>query len=265
MAQDTFSGIGNYVLDVNAELVSQSKSALTSTIYWRMLVIKNGTTGHVAWGNTNSTAQVDSSIGRRWTDSSVEYNFQNGSMSGTFTIADGTFTVKHNSNGEASYYVAGSMNLIQLGNASASTGWRALPKIQTATIPAAPTSKGLDQIDMDSMRYRFSGNSNGGSAILEWQIGWGTASNTPQAYLKSTGTSTFNGLKPYTTYYFWSRGRNSVGWGPWSARSSARTLSGARVRQNGVWKNAIPYVKVNGAWKLAQPYSKINGIWRKSI
>jgi hypothetical protein len=219
----------------------------------------------MAYGDTNSTAQVDSSVGRRWTDSSVEYNFQNGSMSGTFTIADGTFTVKHNSNGEASYYVASSMNLILLGSASASTGWRSLPKFQMATVPPAPKPIGLDLIDMDSMRYKFSGNGDGGSAILEWQIGWSTTPSSTQNYLKSTGTSTFNGLKPYTNYYFWSRGRNAIGWGPWSARSTARTLSGARVRQNGVWKNAIPYVKVNGAWKLAQPYSKINGIWRKSI
>jgi hypothetical protein len=157
------------------------------------------------------------------------------------------------------------MHLIQLGDASATTGWRALPKIQTSTTPPAPKAIGLDLIDMTSMRYKFSGNGDGGSAILEWQIGWGTSPVSTQNYLSSSGTSTISGLAPYTTYYFWARGRNANGWSGWSARSSARTLSGARIRQNGVWKDAIPYVRVNGAWKLAQPYSRINGIWRKSI
>jgi len=82
--------------------------------------------------------------------------------------------------------------------------------------------------------------------------------------VSSNGTSVIGALQPGTTYYFWARGRNAKGWGPWSARSTGRTIAGARVKQNGVWKDAIPYVKVNGVWKLARPYSKVNGTWKKS-
>lgn len=107
-----------------------------------------------------------------------------------------------------------------------------------ATIPAAPTPVGLDQITATSMRYRFSGNSNGGSGILEWQVHYGTNPSSGEHSIGSSGTSVVTGLKPGTDYYFWSRGRNAVGWGPWSARTSARTLSAAYVGKGGSFVTA---------------------------
>jgi hypothetical protein len=263
MAIATFSGNGNYRIDVDAGLSYQT--GLTSVIYWRILVHKSNTTGHRAWGNNGSSGYADASVGRVWTNGNMEYNFQNGSMSGTFTIAEGTFNVQHRADGHAEYYFSGGLTLAQLGSASATTGWRSLPHIQTATVPQAPTPLGVDQNEMTSLRYRFSGNGDGGAPILEWQALWQEGGGPQNAVGWQNGTFILTGLKPATNYNFWSRGRNSVGWGPWSAISSGRTISGARVKQNGVWKEAVPYVKQNGAWKLAQPYSKVNGIWRKSI
>ncbi|QFG09136.1 minor tail protein [Arthrobacter phage Sporto] len=266
MGQMTFTGNGSYKIDVDAAVVSQDINNKTSTIYWRTLVIKNGTTGHRAWGNTGSSGWADSSVGGNpdlWYNGNMEYNFQNGSMTGTFTIAEGTFVVGHRSDGNAEYFVNSGLDFTILGHADAGTGWRSLP--QLAQIPDATTPIALDEITQRDMRYRFSGNGNGGAPILEWQIGYGTSSTTPMWFISSGGTSTIPNLAPATMWYAWSRGRNAVGWGPWSSRLNARTLAGARVRQSGVWKEAIPYVKQNGSWKLAQPYSKVNGIWRKSI
>lgn len=131
-------------------------------------------------------------------------------------------------------------------------------------VPPAPKVLGLDTITQTTMRYRFQSNGDGGSKILQWQIGYGHSSSGPQLYLTSGGTSTLVGLLPGSTYYFWSRGRNASGWGKWSARTGARTDAGAWVRVGGVWKEAVPYVKVNGVWRLAQPYVKKNGVWRRS-
>lgn len=263
MAVDAFSGNSNYKIDVDGRLVSQTGT--TSRIYWRVIVTKTNTTGHMAWGSNGSSGWADGNPGRLWTDGDMEYNFQNGSMSGSFLIKEGYFNVTHDSAGNARYFISAGLTLTLLGTASANTGWRTLPRIQTDTVPPAPTPIGVDQIQMTSMRYRFSGNGDGGSPILEWQIGWSASPGTPNTWLKSSGTSTISGLKPGLTYFFWSRGRNAVGWGPWSARVNATAIAGALVKVNGVWKDAVPYVKVNGAWKLAQPYSKVNGIWRRSI
>lgn len=38
-----------------------------------------------------------------------------------------------------------------------------------------------------------------------------------------------------------------------------------KVRVNGVWKDAIPYIRVNGTWKEAVPYIRVNGSWKEGI
>jgi titin len=96
--------------------------------------------------------------------------------------------------------------------------------IYRATVPGAPIGRALDQIGATSIRYRFEGTTDGGSPIREWQIGYGTSSGSPQSTVGSNGTTVVGGLANHTTYYFWSRGRNDVGWGPWSNRLSAATL-----------------------------------------
>lgn len=105
------------------------------------------------------------------------------------------------------------------GSGGALTTW-----VSRATVPAAPTPIGVDQATANSLRYRFSGNSDGGSPIREWQIGYGTDPSSPQYFVSSSGTSVIGNLASHTTWYFWSRGRNDVGWGAWSSRSQGDTL-----------------------------------------
>lgn len=89
--------------------------------------------------------------------------------------------------------------------------------IGRATAPAAPTAIAVDQATATSLRFRFSGNSNGGAPILQWQAQVSAASNfSNPVTITSTGTSVFTGLQPDRLYYFRARGRNSVDWGPWS-------------------------------------------------
>lgn len=265
MGVGTFNGNANYKIDVDAAVERQS--GMVSTIYWRVYVIKNNTTGHAAWGSTGSSGWVDSNLGAfkdLWNNGNMEYNFQNGSMSGTFMIAEGYFDITHRSDGNQEYFVNAGLTLINLGYAEAGTGTRSLPRIQTAGVPAAPTPVGFGPSTMTSIQYKFVGNSNGGSDIIEWQaLIRDETVNGPQISYASNGSTTRKGLIPGHLYSFWSRGRNAIGWGPWSYKTSTYAISPANTKVNGVWKNANPYVKYNDTWRLAQPWVKVNGVWKK--
>lgn len=90
--------------------------------------------------------------------------------------------------------------------------------IGRATIPGTPYAIGVDQATTTSLRFRFSGTTDGGSGILEWQA---QADDDPNfgspITLGSSGTSIFSNLTPSKRYYFRARGRNAVGWSGWSA------------------------------------------------
>jgi hypothetical protein len=133
------------------------------------------------------------------------------------------------------------------------------------TAPAAPEPQRIYGTTPTSTIYQFSSNGNGGLKILEWQVGYGTNPTTPQHNKKSSGTSVITGLKPATTYYIWSRGRNSKGWGAWSSRMSVRTAAGARVKIGKVWREAVVYVRVKGKWVIAEPWVKSGGKWKKTF
>jgi len=272
MATSAFSGNGNYRIDVDAALVSQDAGTKTSTIYWRILVTKTNHFGFSASGNTGSSGWADSSLPGYpdlWQrNGDVSFNFQNGSTSGSFLIKDGHFTVPHNSDGTASYHVDGGLTLAQLGSASASTGWRSLPRIGGSAVPQAPTAIGIFDITQTTMRYQFSGNGDGGSPIREWEVHWGLDPNVGQFSERGGTVNTGNvtvSVPPARRIYFWARGRNDAGWGPWSARMDAKSIAGAKIKVNGVWRDAVPWIKVNGVWRIAQPYQKKNGTWRKTL
>lgn len=134
--------------------------------------------------------------------------------------------------------------------------------ISRATVPAAPTPLTLAKIGHTTMEYRFQGNSNGGAPILEWQIGYGRSPTNVQFTKSSSGTSMIEGLTLGDRWYFWARGRNAVGWGPWSTRMDARTLAGARINVLGTWKEAVPMVRVAGVWRQAIPFLNVAGSWK---
>jgi hypothetical protein len=96
-----------------------------------------------------------------------------------------------------------------------------------ATAPPAPDAVVFFNIKDTTLTAAFNGNGTGGSTVLEWQIGYSTSTSlysdaTPH-YVSSDGNTPIVGLTPGTTYYFWARGRNAIGWGDWSPRSDVTT------------------------------------------
>lgn len=92
--------------------------------------------------------------------------------------------------------------------------------INRATAPPAPSWADVHPTSSSSIYARFASNGDGGAGVDIWQIGYGTDPNNVQ-YTTNTYGADIGGLSNAYTWYFWGRGHNSVGWGPWSARASA--------------------------------------------
>lgn len=136
--------------------------------------------------------------------------------------------------------------------------------ISRATIPPAPTPLEFQNISHTGMRARFSGNGNGGSAIIRWESQYSTSptfASGNSGLITSNGTVEQTGLLPGTKYYWRHRGVNSLGNGAWSAITSATTLAGGRRKVGGVWVNAVRWRKVAGTWHRTRRWRKVAGTW----
>jgi hypothetical protein len=145
------------------------------------------------------------------------------------------------------------------------SAWSGRATAKTLNTPDAPSAPLLSSVRMRSVDVAFSAPENNGSSISGYQIGWDVNPSTPSATLSvASSPQVVTGLNPGTTYYFWVRAQNSVGWGAWSAPRSIRTIAGAYVKVGAETKLAIPYVKVGGVWKIAEPWVRSVGVWKRT-
>lgn len=101
--------------------------------------------------------------------------------------------------------------------------------IQRSTVPAPPTMISATPISTTAIHVVFVGNYDGGSPVLEWQIGYGQSPNGPVYTIPSDGTTDVIGFTTGAHWYFWARGRNALGWSAWSNRIEASTWMSPRV------------------------------------
>lgn len=151
---------------------------------------------------------------------------------------------------------------VRTHNAKGWSPWSARTQGTTHNYPGAPTTPVPSEIKQSSAKVVFTGTSNGGSPVLEWQLAYGLSSTIPENVIGSTGTTYLTNLSAGNKYYFRARGRNVYGWGAWSAISSATLIAGAWVDVDGVKKRAVPYVRSGGVWKPAEVWVKIAGLWK---
>lgn len=93
--------------------------------------------------------------------------------------------------------------------------------ISRSTVPGAPFIYNCYAISSSQIHVDFTGTTDGGSAIVEWQIGFGGSPSAPEYYVSSDGHTNVGTFSPGSRVYFWARGRNAVGWSPWSNRAEA--------------------------------------------
>lgn len=134
-------------------------------------------------------------------------------------------------------------------------------RIDRATVPGAPIMLGFSDNSHTESTVSFLMSSDGGAPIREWQVTYGYDPNVGQYSISSSGVSRLGPFVVGSNIYAWARGRNDVGWGPWSARATTRLLSSGRVKVAGVWREFVLYIKVAGTWRSAIIYQKKDGVW----
>lgn len=95
--------------------------------------------------------------------------------------------------------------------------------IPRSTPPPPPTLRSVTPISSTAFRVIFSSNGDGGSGIIEWQIGYGTSSSGPTSTVGADGDDNVGGFYSGQRIYFWARGRNALGWSGWSNRGEGVT------------------------------------------
>lgn len=183
----------------------------------------------------------------------------NSSAPTTTVSSDGSDTISGLTPGTLYYFWA------RTHNSKGYSAWSARAQTTTLKVPDAPSTPILTDISPTTVTVSWTPNSDGGTPITDFEVGYATSSSAPTSFVTGTSPKIITGLTPGVTYYFWVRAQNSVGWGSYSASANVMTIAGVRIKDGGVWKIAVPYVRDAGVWKLARPYVKYLGVWKETI
>lgn len=148
-----------------------------------------------------------------------------------------------------------------------SQGWSGVsPRsaVTTLSVPPSPSIEFVDTITQSSMVVHFVQRGDGGNAIKEYQVGYSENSGDISGTVLGAEPILVPNLNPATTYYVRVRSRNDIGWSGWSAETVVRTLGGSRIKVDGVWVEAIPYVNHNGSWQIAKAFVNVAGVWKET-
>lgn len=202
MASGGFPGNGNYRLDLSTWTGG-------ATIYASISVTKTGGSGYWTYDAQWWRIRIAGADQDGW----WTYDFRGSQTIGIATRSRGV--------GYGSFLVEAWVNMDSGFGQAYAAEW-----VNIFTTPGAPIPIGLDQATITSLRYRFSGTTDGGTPVREWQAQIASNGDFTQNVqtVGSNGTTVFTGLSGGTTYYARSRGRNDVGWGAWSSTISATTL-----------------------------------------
>lgn len=188
----------------------------------------------------------------------IRYDNNSNASSPTIVSSDGSTTISGLSAGTTYYFWARTHNSEGWGP------WSGRATAKTQAVPTAPQAPLLASVTATTVDVSFYPNSDGGSAITAWQIGWGTSSSAPTSTVSASSPQVLRNLTPGTTYYIFVRAQNSVGWSAWSKPTMMKTVAGAYILVGSTWKLAVPYVNVGGTWKIAEAWGRVAGTWSRS-
>jgi hypothetical protein len=212
-------------------------------------------------GSVSVTASFDdgASNGAAIDQRQLRYSTTNNNSTGTVISSDGSTNVTGLTPGTTYYFWS------RVHNSKGWGPWSGVRSFTTLKVPDATNAPVLTNPTQTTVDVSFTVNGDGGNAIVQRQVVWNTTNSnaSPAGAATYSGAMTITGLNPGTTYYFWSRARNAIGWGPYSPVTVLATKAGAFVLDGSTWKEAVPYVRDGGVWKLAQPWVRYAGEWKQ--
>ena len=237
-----------------------------SNVDWNLQL--KSTSGYRTWTGYAQNPLVAYVDGQQVCNQNITYDLQNN----TITVASGTVRVYHNSDGTKTIGFSASFTDVSNGKGSAScSGSMALT---------------------NNSRYATTNSVTGGNIESSFKVNYTKYTNSFSYKLRisvpnvvmleridyNTSGASFN-LSQATIDYLYNRyGSNStfpLGFAVESYSGGNKASDGneviitgstdskGRIRINGQWKNASPYVRVSGQWKKTTPYVRINGQWKR--
>lgn len=260
----TFSGRSAFQLHFHLFQGAQNQEGNYSRIDWALYIVETGSYGSFSYDAAPWSVTV---AGQTWSGSAA-YDFRAGGNQ-TLLLGSGYTHVWHDANGYASVSGSGAVGgstVIGSASTSQSFGLTRIPKVPGAPLITGyvgSTLLGPQEVKSTSCVVKFSGTTDGGSAITGWELHWAedAAFTVGAGSMVSGGTSTITGLKPGTLYYFRARGRNGVGLGPFSSTASARTLAAFYVSDGEAWLNTEVYVSDGTSWHSVEVLISEDEAW----
>lgn len=225
-AVDDSSGNGQAQLTVTETSVNAAGNY--STVSWSLVARDNA---GLSWSGTPVTGNVTIN----GASSSYSYGWSSASAANR-TLSTGSVNIAHDSAGNKTLSIGFTFSGISgtsIGAMSAS-GTFPLTKTNgtapTATVPGAPgTPSNSGTNPPGGFSIAWSGASNGGAAITDYEVQISTTTSFAGTTTRSIGnhtSATWTGLPVYAVYYVRVRAENSVGWGAWSGLHEIRTGAG---------------------------------------
>lgn len=122
-----------HYLDIDGSYVSQSIAGNYSTVYYRVLVTKSGSSGYFSGASSRNNGNCYAEgVAHLWSWGNGSFDFRNGSSGGSFTMAEGYVNIPHAMDGTGAFNIYGNISIetpSDYGTASTGSGWKSLPRI----------------------------------------------------------------------------------------------------------------------------------------
>lgn len=235
----------HFYIELQYDVLSQDVSSNSSTVrYYLYLGSTDGYSG-------SGTSSVNCYINGNLVGSTTSIGVDSRTLIGT---RDEVHSHDSDGNCSPSYSASATSNWDYLGNSSMSGSY---------SLPAMPkyanfTEHYIYEVTENSISVYWSADSE--CDYLQYSLNGGE-------WIDTAGNPyTITGLESGTTYSIRTKVKK-IYTDLWTESSAitGTTLDTRKIRLkvNGEWKKAIPYLKINGEWKKTTPYLKVSDVWKE--